>query len=325
MAYAFDEFRNLVSGLGSSVSDRDPVVRYVCALVAELTYYHVPAFEIDNKKRAMVIPCEGYRRIVERGESTNVAAYFQAMEFENAFVVVDRGVVAIGISLNGLLFIGFRGTKFLFDWRTNLRAPLVHVDFRFRVAGPFMRGFSGGRVHQGFAEEAVRISAKIMDAIRDKQIENVDHVFITGHSLGGAVAALSETFIGPKAISTCIFGSPRYCDVSAYYGSHVGPPAPPAQVQRPDDIVPFVPPRRMGYADHPYQFSTAGDPLFDPISDSLWLYFLWRLLLFLGKRFEPHSVECYRRELGHAANAKWADEPLAPYEKLTVKDIESVA
>jgi hypothetical protein len=311
--FAFDELQSIVADFKSPISVREPVVRYACALVAELAYHHVPWFEIDDKKRAMSVPCEQYRAIVVGGTATSVTVYLEEKDLPNFFVVVDRGIIAVGILLDKLLFIGFRGTTFLFDWRINLTAPVVEIGPGFLSNGPFLRHFSGGRAHRGFAEEAVRISAKIVDAIRESGMNDIDHFFLTGHSLGGAVAALAESFIGHGAISTCIFAAPRYCDVAAYYGL---PSGPPTQIQRPGDIVPYVPPRSLGYADHPSQFSTAGQPFFEAISHSSWPFFLWRMALFLAKTFEPHSMEAYRRELGRTAGAKWANEPLAPYDKL---------
>jgi hypothetical protein len=290
VSYAFDDFRRLVSALPTPVSERNPLVRYVCALVAELAYYHVPQFEIDNKKRAMIVPCETYRAIVAGGVATDVIAYLQGLEFSNAFVVVDRGVIAVGVFLNGLLFIGFRGTQFLFDWRINLRAPLVAVS-----SGYYRAHYSQGRIHRGFAEEAVRISARIDDALRDKGIEDVEYAFLAGHSLGGAVAALSESLLRFRP-STIIFGAPRYCDVAAYYTFLKGLPT---EITRTEDIVPFVPPRSLGYADHPYEFDPSGTPIIRSFVQSSVPYFFWRLSLFMGKRFKPHSMEMYRRELEH--------------------------
>jgi Lipase (class 3) len=342
--FAFDEFNSIVAGFASPISDKGlekgrsagqskvradegfkpdaAAFRYACALVAELAYHHVPEFEIDGKKRAMSVPCEQYRAIVVGGTATNVTIYLQDKDLPN-FVVVDRGIIAVGILLNKLLFIGFRGTKFLFDWRINLTAPLVEIGPGFLSNGRFLRCFSVGRAHRGFTEEAVRISAKINDAILKSRMKDIDHVFLTGHSLGGAVAALASSLIDPAADSTCIFAAPRYWNVAAYYGLPSGPP--PTQIQRPGDIVPYVPPRSLGYADHPCQFSTAGQSIFEPISHSSWPFFLWRIALFLAKTFEPHSMEAYRRELGHAAGAKWANEPLAPYEKLKRADVVSAA
>ena len=123
--YAFEEFRRLISDLQDPISDRDPVVRYLCALVSELAYHHVPEFEIDHKKRAKIIPCKKHIEIVNAGIPTDVIQYIQGMDFMDSFVVVDRGVVAVGINANGFLFIGFRGTVFLFDWKINLQASLI--------------------------------------------------------------------------------------------------------------------------------------------------------------------------------------------------------
>ena len=114
MPYAFDEFQQLLSSTSLPISDRDPKVRYLCALVSVLTYHHVPAFEIDQNKRTKLIPCQRYQEIVSKGLPTDVIQYLQDMDFANPFVIVDRGIIAVGISINDLLFIGFRGTKFLF-------------------------------------------------------------------------------------------------------------------------------------------------------------------------------------------------------------------
>src|ERR1043165_3908976 len=128
MRYAFDEIRTLVSKIPQPVSPRDPTARYVAALFAELAYYHVPQFEIDAGKRALVVPCEAYRAIVRAGVATDIAAVIRGLDFPGGFVVVERGRVAVGLPIGRILFIGFRGTKFLFDWRVNLRHELVHVE-----------------------------------------------------------------------------------------------------------------------------------------------------------------------------------------------------
>lgn len=323
MHHAFDEFHSLVSRLTTPYASTDPVVRYLCALLAELAYYHVPSFEIDRKRRAIVVPCAGYTRIVRAGEPTNIEQYLRGMDLANVFVVVDRGIVAVGITINNLLFIGFRGTVYLYDWKINLNASMVDVQTPawFAVhAGRLFGVMVGHRLHRGFAEEAVRISARIMDVLRKTHLHPVGHVFLAGHSLGGAVAAIAENFIGPASSSTIALGAPRYCDAAGYFRSGIGPPT---HVRRRGDIVPSVPPKWWGYADHPYQFDTSGNPLAEPIHRSGWVHFTWCVSLFLCKGLAPHRVESYRKEMGRAAGAKWADAPLIPRRTLKAANISS--
>ena len=322
MSYAFDEFVTLMSQLPSPVSDRDPVVRYLCALVSELTYHHVPEFEIDESKRAKIVPCSGYGEIVRARGPTDIIQYLQERDLADAFVVVDRGIVAVGILMNDMLIIGFRGTVFLYDWKINLRASMVNVHSVSWLRSPaLLHGIAGGyRAHRGFAEEAVRVASRIQDEVRRMRKRQVHHVFHTGHSLGGAVAALVGNICRLESSSTITLGTPRYCDVAGYFNSSVGPPT---HIRRPGDIVPFLPPRRMGYADHPYEFDTSGNPMREPIRGCRWLHFAWCAGLFLGRGLEPHRMEAYRREMGRTARARWSDEPLVPHEKLRLAHIRS--
>jgi hypothetical protein len=115
-------------------------------------------------------------------------------------------VIVVGVALNDLLFIGFRGTTFLYDWKINLRSRLVSADHhRFY--------YRGGRVHVGFAEEAFRISLKIGDVLRERGLED-RRIFVSGHSLGGSVAGLARNTSSLWRAEACIFGAPRYCDLS---------------------------------------------------------------------------------------------------------------
>ena len=112
--YAIHEVQSLLGGLPTPMDDRSPVVRYVCALFAELAYYHIPQWEIDDKKRAKLVPCDAYQALVARGVPTNVGTLLQQLDLSRGFVVIDRGAIAVGLVLNRLLFIGIRGTQFLF-------------------------------------------------------------------------------------------------------------------------------------------------------------------------------------------------------------------
>jgi len=316
--YAFDEFHDLIRALPPEITETDPAVRYLCALVSELTYYHVPEFEIDARKRAKVVPCSAYAEIVLRGEPTSVQPFLQAGDFDDFFVVVDRGVIAVGIRIRDLMFIGFRGTlPLLYDWKINLSASMINVRITpwFVSTANRVYGIVGDyRIHRGFGEEAIRIVTRIKEEMSKTNFDQAKNRFFAGHSLGGAVAALTRNFMVQEPNSTIMFGSPRYCDAAAYLcaGGRL-----PTHIRRVEDIVPFVPPRRLGYADHPNEFDTSGKPLREPIRSSGWEHFLWCTRLLLRRGLKPHRMECYRKELGVTAKAKWYNKPLIAREKLT--------
>lgn len=310
------EARDLVKKLRSPPDYRGSLARYLCAIFAELAYYHIPQWEIDGNKRAKLIPCDWYQAKVKHGEPTDI----RRLDFPNSFVVEDRGVVVVGVVLNKLLFVGYRGTQFLFDWKVNLRSKLVPVSARYFMRPPFILSSINGRLHSGFGEEAMRISTQVLAAIRDSDLGDVDHVFLAGHSLGGAVAAISENFVNVAPTTVCIFGSPRYADLSTYFTL---PNGPPAHVRRPDDVVPTVPPKSFGYVDHPYEITTCGKPYIAPALSPLKGFLQWGQFL-LG-RFEPHSIESYRYELGKAVGANASVfKYLIDVEKMTQANIDSI-
>ena len=98
--------------------------------------------------------------------------------------------------------------------------------------------------------------------------------------------------------------------------------APPTQVRRSGDVVPTVPPRLFGYADHPYEFGTDGRQYLDPAPYSTMLGGSLRWIRFLAGLFEPHSMESYRKEVGITAHAKGAQLPLVEEKKLERENIQ---
>lgn len=277
----------------------------------------MPEFEIDARKRAKSVPCSAYTEIVLRGEPTSVEQYLRAGDFDDFFVVEDRGVVAVGIRIRDLMFIGFRGTASWYDWKINVCASMVNVRIIPWLIPPAIRvyGIVGDyRIHRRFGEEAIRIVPRIKEKISKTNIDQVKNLFFSGHSLGGAVAALTRNFMVQEPHSTIMLGSPRYCDAAGYLcaGGSL-----PTHIRRVEDIVPFVPPRRLGYADHLNEFDTSGKLLREPIRSSGWEHCRWCTRLLLRRGFKPHRMEFYREELGITANAKWYDKRLIAREKLT--------
>ena len=125
--------------------------------MSELAYYHIAKWEVDEKRRAKLVPCDGFQELIRRGQSTDVERLLAQQEVRS-FAVADRAVVAVGVAGPDVLFIGFRGTCELFDWGVNLRAELVAVDSRWRIEPPGLAVRTEGRVHRGFAKEALEIT-----------------------------------------------------------------------------------------------------------------------------------------------------------------------
>ena len=103
----------------------------------------------------------------------------------------------------GMLVLAFRGTeKSLADWKTDLRAKLV----------PARDEGKPGLIHQGFQESYYSVEAQIESELAHFPGEPL---YLTGHSLGGALAVVATRFLDAGNLAACYtFGSPRVGDLS---------------------------------------------------------------------------------------------------------------
>ena len=98
-----------------------------------------------------------------------------------------------------MMVLAFRGTeKKLKDWKTDLRVELKAVEGK------------RGRIHSGFQEAYSAVSGIIQGTIEK---HDDAPLFITGHSLGGALAVVATRFLRADNLAACYtFGSPRVGD-----------------------------------------------------------------------------------------------------------------
>ncbi len=99
---------------------------------------------------------------------------------------------------DGMLVLAFRGTqKTVTDIRTDIKADLIDAP-------------QGGRVHRGFYEAFKQIQAPVTKMINKHPGLPL---YITGHSLGGALALIATRYLAPNSIgATYTFGCPRAAD-----------------------------------------------------------------------------------------------------------------
>jgi triacylglycerol lipase len=100
---------------------------------------------------------------------------------------------------------------------------------------------SGGKVHVGFKGEINKVWPAITVSLA-----NIDNVYITGHSLGAAMATIAASRIQTKVIALVTFGSPRAGNrefVNSLAVTHY-------RVQNNCDDVTKVPFMLMGFAHH---------------------------------------------------------------------------
>ena len=99
----------------------------------------------------------------------------------------------------GMLVLAFRGTQpdKLRDLMTDAKANLVSAP-------------GGGRAHKGFLEAFQRVEQPIRKALEDHKGAPV---YITGHSLGGALALLATRYLASDSTgATYTYGCPRAAD-----------------------------------------------------------------------------------------------------------------
>ena len=109
----------------------------------------------------------------------------------------EAGAFGFVVSDEQNIVVALRGTDEAADWITNLKTAQI-------------RGY-GGAVHRGFADAFALLWPHIQSQF-DELCDNHQTLWITGHSLGGALATILAAKLAAEGFEpymTCTFGSPR--------------------------------------------------------------------------------------------------------------------
>lgn len=271
-----------------------------CVLFSKLTYLRIPAFELDGADRVNIIPCLAYQDAVLSGYKINFDEYLRSLDFGEYFVVERRYAVVVGVRTGDVIVVAIRGTKYLYDWLTNLNAR------RYRQDGPY------GRIHfhRGFYRAMSACFEPVSLELR-KFIQNSSKpvpIYVTGHSLGGAMAAIMHAVWGMsvsgeylsdglvenrvRSYSCYTFGMPRYGDVRSVETFRT-----PYHLYDELDIVPTVPPRWLGYENPTTEYLLNGNPLENVHRRETLKFSRWITRLISGKGVENHKIENYHDKI----------------------------
>jgi triacylglycerol lipase len=222
---------------------------------------------------------------------------------------------AFAASNNEFTVLAFRGTASVHDWMTDLYATPTRFSWLFQ-GGPEV-----GEIHAGFGHalsdgwgkvvDAVRTVAPIPAAMDTTSVDAQRTLWITGHSLGGALASLAGagfSLLPDKVIRPVsgiyTFGQPRiglhnFCD---NYGRLLPPKT--FRLVNNKDLVPRVPFRGWDYSDvgEMIHFIDSGVPELQSLQ---WRDFLARTLESFQEAVEifanfdmdvgDHAISNYRR------------------------------
>jgi triacylglycerol lipase len=149
--------------------------------------------------------------------------------------LIDReaGTAGYVVSSDDLIAVVFRGTENDLDWKTNFRFQFIELQ-------------GGARVHAGFFLAYMGIRETLFPAVKKLVKKKPRPVYVTGHSLGGALAMMATAELSnheERELRECIaacytFGAPKAGDRS--FDQFVKVPL--YRVTNGIDIVPFVPP-----------------------------------------------------------------------------------
>ncbi|MGE0386983.1 MAG: hypothetical protein AB7Q97_19845 [Gammaproteobacteria bacterium] len=165
-------------------------------------------------------------RLIYRQDAASRRACLAGVGLQERAFFDDGATQGALVAGPGFAILVFRGTLGLRDWLYNLDAAAV------RWEGP-------GRIHRGFAAQLRRCWERIRAELRPLQVP----LFVTGHSLGGALATLATAYCLisdlPRPAAVYTFGAPRAGTRGLRDLLAAGPPL--WRVENGQDVVPSVP------------------------------------------------------------------------------------
>jgi hypothetical protein len=280
-----DDIKNIPT-FRAAYSDRTAL------LMAKLAYRAYEKFDIDDKAWLQF------------------SATFQKLGLKECTALIDRDVGTAGFVIAGdeIIVVVFRGTEDELDWMTNVRAEWITLQ-------------GGTRVHTGFFQAYWPIRDVLFSAIEALIKAKPRPVYVTGHSLGGALAVMAtselanhQSAVVRDSVAACYtFGCPRAGD--ATFDLYVKVPL--YRVTNGVDMVPAVPPAILGFrhvGDTRYfgAMGSAPSRRSPNIFQKFWRTLLGLLELIKSFRFlniADHGMTIYIAKLGAWAekNAKETD------------------
>jgi hypothetical protein len=269
-------------GVVWSSSEFDLRKAFFCSVFSELVYRYIPGLTVGDQNRMWMVPCRAYQLLASGTVDEDFMETLQRMEANEAerFFVNTENVVGVGIKQRGIIIVALRGTAHFYDVILDLMLnPVVSLP-KSKVP----------RFHLGFKSEAARCFADMQTRLQTWGAPKVP-VYLTGHSLGGAIAgvimALESTapLVNAKSLITAAytFGMPCYGNKAAIHNDWPKP----FPTIRAKDPVPWLPPRILGYEHCPEEFDIRGMPIKRGQIDNPISRFLYR----------NHYIERYRRDL----------------------------
>jgi len=191
----------IMAELSRLVYERLPSERTVAELIAEVRE-SVRRGDDDSILLAML----SRANVMTRNGDSVLEQTLGAVNFELLECFMSGGTEAILVRLNsshnfeGMLVLIFRGTEpKVENILTNLKANLITAP-------------EGGRIHKGFHDAFEQVHDQIDAALRKYEYADLP-IYVTGHSLGGALAIVATSRLISDSIGACYtFGAPRVAD-----------------------------------------------------------------------------------------------------------------
>ena len=226
-------------------------------------------FDIDTATELMRLSLQAYQMLIDSNNGVDFtlpAPYTLIIQFLTGESFLGIGLdeevpIAFIATANNNIYVVFRGTKTIDEWIADADFPFV----------PYTFVSNGGMTEQGFTDiyETLGVVEEINKLAATGDFDNV---YITGHSLGGALAgvsmpdiAVNTDFSDPVIYS---FASPRVGD-SDYKSRYDGLDVESWRVFNTNDEVPKLPPSLLGYTHVNTGFPiTFGKPVSGPFDFS---------------------------------------------------------
>ena len=139
-----------------------------------------------------------------------------------------------------LIVLVFRGSQQLKDWQTNFNLQLI--PFKLQVSQA--TASPAGKVHRGFFEAWASVELDVVEQLQQWRTPDTK-LFVTGHSLGGALAALAAVSLQAQGLHVdglYTFGQPRVGDWEFVNKLNSGLRYRSFRFVNNNDAVPLIPP-----------------------------------------------------------------------------------